>query len=76
MEGCILGKTGLRFHVFGEALDRATFLEGNCRHGGILVDAKSVETYGDNALRFEENDEIEDSFWAIEDIDIDDIIGF
>ncbi|ETO30385.1 hypothetical protein RFI_06736 [Reticulomyxa filosa] len=34
--GCILGRSCLRFHIFGNALDRAIQLEGKCLPNSIL----------------------------------------
>ena len=66
VNGCILGKTGLRFHLFGYALERAIFLEQNCMSGKILIDEKSMDKYKDDALTFQKHENIENAYWSQE----------
>ncbi len=65
--GCILGKSGLRFHIFGKALNRAIELEGICESNRILVCSETKQKCENMFLKFEKHEK-EDAFWVMDSI--------
>ena len=50
--GCVVGKSGLRFHLFGPALDQAIHLEGIAGQQQILVCAKTKNRSKNRFIKF------------------------
>ena len=65
--GCVLGLSGLRFHLFGEALERAIQLEGISQTNRVLVCSKTKQHCHDKFIKFEKcNDNNIDAYYVVD----------
>ncbi|ETO30429.1 hypothetical protein RFI_06691, partial [Reticulomyxa filosa] len=61
--GCILGRSCLRFHIFGKALNHAIQLEGACLPNCILACPQTKEKCENVLIDFKKHDTL-DAYWV------------
>ena len=61
--GCVLGLAGLRFHLFGDALEHAITLEGASKTNRILVCNNTVKKNSNKFIKFEPHETL-DAFYV------------
>ncbi|ETO06608.1 hypothetical protein RFI_30785 [Reticulomyxa filosa] len=61
--GCILGRSCLRFHIFGSALNQAIQLEGKCLPNSILACPQTKAKCEDTFINFRKHDTL-NAYWV------------